>query len=272
MSPFDLTNLAALKAWLGLPPAPGPNDATLAALVTAASRSIYAALSRPSLLPSPYVETIDLETSRVTLRHWPVLQVTSVISRGIAVPPDENADLEASFGYALQPGDGVPPGKPQALDLFGHHHRPGRQSLVVSYSAGYAVQTETQTVPATALQLSAFSPYGPWASNLGATYKATGAPLTSVSASPGAGQYTVSAGTYGFSAADGGQSVSISYGYVPQDIAQAALELAAERFRAAERIGLRSKSIGGQETIAYDTSAMSAPIQAMLQPYKRTIL
>ena len=38
MSPFDLTNLAALKAWLGLPPAPGPNDATLAALVTAASR------------------------------------------------------------------------------------------------------------------------------------------------------------------------------------------------------------------------------------------
>ena len=30
MSPFDLTNLAALKAWLGLPSAPGPNDATLA--------------------------------------------------------------------------------------------------------------------------------------------------------------------------------------------------------------------------------------------------
>ena len=55
--------------------------------------------------------------------------------------------------------------------------------------------------------------------------------------------------------ADAGQSVSISYGYVPQDIAQAALELAAERFRAAERIGLTSKSMGGQETIAYDMSA-----------------
>ena len=134
------------------------------ALVTAASRSIYAALSRPSLLPSSYAETIDLETNRVTLRHWPVLQVTSVTSRGIAVPPDENADLEASIGYALEPGDGVPPGRPQALDLFGHHYRPGRQSLVVSYSAGYAVQNETQTVPAAApLQLSAFSPYGPWA-------------------------------------------------------------------------------------------------------------
>jgi hypothetical protein len=150
MSPFDLTNLAALKAWLGLPSAPGPNDVTLAALVTAASRSIYAALSRPSLLPFSYAETIDLETSRVTLRHWPVLQVTSVTSRGIAVPPDENADLEASIGYALEPGDGIPPGRPQALDLFGHHYRSGRQSLVVSYSAGYAVQNETQTVPAAA--------------------------------------------------------------------------------------------------------------------------
>ena len=51
MSPFDLTNLAALKAWLGLPSAPGPNDGTLGALITAASRSIYASLSRPSLLP-----------------------------------------------------------------------------------------------------------------------------------------------------------------------------------------------------------------------------
>jgi hypothetical protein len=273
MSPFDLTNLAALKAWLGLPSAPGPSDPTLSALVTAASRSIYAALSRPNLLPSSYAETIDLETNRVTLRHWPVQQVTSVRCRGIAVPPDENADLEASIGYALEPDDGVPPGRPQALDLFGRRYPSGRQSLVVSYSAGYAVQNEAQAIPAAApLQLSAFSPYGAWGSDLGVTYTSTGASLMAVSASPGAGQYMVSAGAYGFSAADAGQSVSLSYGYVPQDIAQAALELAAERFRAADHIGLKSKSIGGQETIAYDTGAMSAPIQSMLQPYKRVIL
>ena len=98
MSPFDLTNLAALKAWLGLPSVPGPNDATLTALVTAASRSIHAWLSRPSLLPFSYAETINLETSRITLRQWPVLQVTAVTWRGIAVLPDENADLEASVG------------------------------------------------------------------------------------------------------------------------------------------------------------------------------
>jgi hypothetical protein len=270
MSPFDLTNLAALKAWLGLPSAPGPNDATLAALITAASRSIYATLGRPSLLPFSYAETIDLETSRVTLRQWPVLQISSVTWRGISVPLDESADPEASFGYVLEPSNGVPPGQPQALDLFGRFYRPGRQSLVVSYSAGYAIQNEGQTVPsASPLQLTAFSPYGQWGSDLDVTYAQNGAPLTPVSASPSAGQYSVSAGTYTFSATDAGKSVSLSYGYVPQDIAQAALELAAERFRSAERIGLRSKSIGGQETIAYDTSAMSAAIQAMLQPYKR---
>ena len=86
---------------------------------------------------------------------------------------------------------------------------------------------------------------------------------------PGPGQYAVSAGVYSFAAADAGQALALSYGYVPQDLAQAALELAAERFRAAEHIGLRSKSIGGQETIAYDVSAIPAPVLAMLQPYKR---
>ena len=48
--------------------------------------------------------------------------------------------------------------------------------------------------------------------------------------------------------------MSLSYGFVPQDLAQAATELAAERFRASERVGLRSKSLGGQETISYDLS------------------
>ena len=104
MSPFDLTNLPALKAWLGLSPAAGPNDLTLTALITAASRSIYSALSRPSLLPQSYTEIIDLETRRITLRQWPVLQVTSVTLCGNAVPQDTNADLEASYGYCPPAG------------------------------------------------------------------------------------------------------------------------------------------------------------------------
>jgi hypothetical protein len=270
MSPYDLTTLSAVKAWLGLPATAGPNDATLAALVIAASRAITAALSRPGLLPQAYAETLDLETRRVTLRQWPVLEVNSVLWRGIVIPPDPNPDPEASTGYLLQPADEAPPGRPQTLDLFGAFFRPGRQSLVVSYRAGYAVQGETQTIPTAApFQLSALSPYGSWGSDLGVVYASSGATLAPVSLGPGAGQYTVSNGVYAFSAADAGQVVSIGYGYIPQDVAQAATELTAERFRAAERIGLKSKSVGGQETIAYDTSAISAPVLAMLQPYKR---
>ena len=269
MSPSDLTSLAALKAWLGLPAQAGPNDSTLAALITAASRAVYAHLSRPALTPQTYTETIDLETHRVFLRQWPVLDVSWVTWRGISIPVSRNADLDASSGYALQPADATPPGRPQALDLVGGYYRPGRQSLVVSYTAGYAVQGEVQTVSNSPYQVTASMPFGSWASDLGVTYAATGAALTPVAAAPSAGQYVASNGIYTFGAADAGNSMVLSYGYVPQDIAQATLELAAVRFRAAEHIGLTSKSIGGQETIAYDSSAMPPAVLAMLQPYMR---
>ncbi len=271
MSPFDLTNLAALKAWLGLPAGASPNDATLSALITAASRAIYAALSRPGLLPQSYSEVIDGERERLFLRHWPALQVTSVTLDGQAIPPAAPAGALPTLGYLLRADDdAAPPGRQQALDIFGRHVPRRRQNLVVDYVAGYAVQGEAQLVPAaTPWTVNALAPFGPWAMNLSVVYAATGAALSAVSATPTSGQYCVAAGAYTFSAGDAGAAVAISYGYVPQDIAQAALELAAERFRAAEHIGLRSKSLGGQETIAYDVSAISAPVLALLQPYRR---
>ena len=294
MSPFDLTNLAALKAWLGLPSAAGPNDATLGALITASSRSIYAALSRPSLLPQSYTDTIDLETRRVVLRQWPVLRVSSVTLCGNAVPQDTNSDLESSYGYALQPGDGIPPGRPQALDLFGldcwltpglwgYSYRAGRQSLIVSYTAGYAVQNEAQTVPtAPPYQAVAFQPYGAMASDLGVTYAypiiggeaqtipasppyqltaiqplgawaqdrgvsyaSSGAPLTAVAGIPTTGQYSVSAGVYTFSAGNSSAAVLISYGYIPTAGAPACLSRSStgRRLRGSTRSTRRPGSI-----------------------------
>jgi len=270
MSPYDLTNLSALKAWLGLPAGASPNDATLAALITAASRAVYAALSRPGLLPQSYSEVVDGESERLFLRHWPVLQVTSVTLEGEAIPPAAPASGRPTLGYLLRADDDAPPGRQQALDIFGRRVRPRRQNLVVDYTAGYAVQGEARAVPsATPWTLNALAPFGPWAMDLGVVYAATGAALSAVPAAPALAQYCVAGGAYAFSAGDAGAMVAISYGYIPQDVAQAALELAAERFRAAERIGLRSKSLGGQETIAYDVSAISAPVLALLQPYRR---
>jgi hypothetical protein len=259
-----------LKAWLGLPAGAGANDATLGALVTASSRAIYAALSRPGLLPQSYTELHDGDRHALMLRHWPVLQVSAVTWNGVAVPQIAAGRVEAAFGYVLRPGDLAPPGAPQALDLFGVLASHRRANVVVDYQAGYAVLGETQTIPAASpFALAALAPYGAWASDLGVVYAESGAPLAPVASAPAAAQYAVTNGVYSFAAADSGAAVSLNYGYVPQDLAQAALELAAERFRAADHIGQRSKSLGGQETISYDAAAISAPVLAMIQPYRR---
>ena len=100
-------------------------------------------------------------------------------------------------------------------------------------------------------------------------YASSGVALLPVSGAPNVGQYSVAGGVYRLSASDADATLSLSYGFVPQDLAEAATELAAERFRAADHIGLRSKSLGGQETIAYDLSGVSATVMALLAPYKR---
>jgi len=271
MSAFDLTTVANAKAWLGLPSEPTPSDTALAALVTAASRAIYAALSRTSLLPQIYTDAIDLETDRVYLANWPVRQVTSVVLDGLVVPPATSAGGSPKLGFLVQPGDIAPPGRPQALDIFGRLHHRRRQSLIVAYQAGYAVEGETWTAPSTAPYLIAVAtPFGVWASDLGVVYSNSDLALQLVKGAPAAGQYSVSGGVYQFSSSDAGAALSLSYGFIPQDLVQAATELAAERFRASERIGLRSKSLGGQETISYDLSGVSASVQALIAPYRRT--
>lgn len=50
-----------------------------------------------------------------------------------------------------------------------------------------------------------------YVSNVGVTYSPSGTPLTLVGSSPGVGQYTESAGVYGFNSADDGQLLAISY-------------------------------------------------------------
>ena len=272
MSAYDLTNVANVKAWLGLPSTPTLSDTMLASLVTAASRAIYAALSRTSLLPQAYTDSVDFETDRVYLSHWPVSQVSSVILDGLLVPPAAPASQTPAIGYLLQPGEKAPPGRPQAVDIFGRRVDRRRQNLVIAYQAGYAVQAETWTAPSLApYTLSAGAPFGPWASDLGVVYASSGLSLKAVKTAPTAGQYVVSSGVYQFSAADAGAGLALSYGYVPQDLAQAATELAAERFRAADRIGLKSKSLGGQETIAYDLSGMSDAVRMLIAPYRRVL-
>ena len=63
-------------------------------------------------------------------------------------------------------------------------------------------------------------------------------------------------------------SYTAGYATTPPDIGQAAVELVGEAFRRRDRIGLASKSLGGQEVIAFSLKDMNDTVRALLAPYQ----
>lgn len=61
------------------------------------------------------------------------------------------------------------------------------------------------------------------------------------------------------------------YAVVPPAVQQAVNELAGEAFRRRERIGQTSRTLGGQETVAFLTTDMNAAIKSMLAPYQSVV-
>ncbi len=190
----------------------------------------------------------------------------------MAAAPTPVAGVACAPGYLLEPWDGLPPGRPQALDLFGGIYRPGRQNVLVGYSAGYAVTSESATVPAPPgpYNVTAAAPFGPWASNSGIVY-AGGTALTGMIGVPAAGQYNVSNGVYSFAAADAGANVLISYGFIPAAINNACIEWVAERYRYRTRVGQSAQTVAGQMTSSYSLKDMPDFIRASLDPYRSVV-
>lgn len=58
------------------------------------------------------------------------------------------------------------------------------------------------------------------------------------------------------------------YATTPADLAQAAIELVGEAFRRRDRIGVSSKTLGGQEVVAFSLADMNATVKALLAPYQ----
>ena len=58
------------------------------------------------------------------------------------------------------------------------------------------------------------------------------------------------------------------YAATPPDLAQAAIELVGEAFRRRDRIGLSSKTLGGQEVVAFSLKDMNDTVRALLAPYQ----
>jgi hypothetical protein len=265
MAASDLTTFSAVNAWLASSAV--SSQSQVEGLITSISRAIYSGLQRPNILPMAYAETLNgNSSSQILLKNWPVISLGSVTLGTMPLIPAPNA---ASYGYILEPVDPTPPGRQQNLYFrFGRFHR-GLQNVAVSYSAGYQT-VETQTIaagPITALQ-----PYGAWASDQGVAY-ASGAALSRVASAPAQGQYaTNGGGGYTFNAADNGAAVTLTYGFLPADLAQACIEWTAARFKAQQSIGVRSKSLGGQEVISYDTGPMPDFVARMIQPFKRVTM
>ena len=274
MAANDLCRLADVKAWLGRTDT--NSDAVLTALIARASRQILSFLQRSVILPHTVTEIRDGNGGRfLMLRQWPVFSVTSLVVAGQTVPPSQPVGTMPGPGWVLEPWDGAPPGRAQEIVLhdywFGYPGTGNTQNTQIVYRAGYQVSGEPQTVVnATAI---VNAPYGAWASDVGVFY-ADGTPLVPVTGAPAVGQYQLTPntpGSYTFNAGDEGAVVLISYGFVPADLADACIELVSERFRYAQRIGEKTHSLGGNETVSFDNTRFTSIVAALLQPYRNLL-
>jgi hypothetical protein len=276
MTASDLAALSDVKAWLsGSSGIGSSDDALLARLITDVSGAIMAYLGRPSLTPRSFVERLDGDgKTRLFLRRYPVLAINSLLidNQTVSAAPVPAAGAPCAGGYLLEPWDGLPPGRLQALDVFGTCFHQGRQNVVVGYSAGYAVSGESAIVPARPgpYTVTAAGPLGPWASDSGVSY-ANGPALTPVAGNPSAGQYVVAGGVYTFAAADAGANMLLSYGFIPAAINNACIEWVAERYRYRTRIGQSAQTIAGQQTASYSLKDVPDFIRTSLDPYRSVV-
>jgi hypothetical protein len=275
-----LTTVANVEAWIGdiTPGSSAATDALIARLIAAASRAIYSRLGRPSLFPNTYTETRDgTGGPRLMLRRWPVTSVSALSIDGTSILAGSYgnaAGTDGLAGYFFETWDGMPPGRRPVLTLGSSvRFTRGAQNVTVTYRAGYQVTSEAATVDAAATpanSVTAQAAYGSWATDEGVTY-ADGTALTAVAGAPAAGEYQISTatpGVYIFNTADAGAGVLVSYGFVPSDIEEACIQLVSERYAYRSRVGVRSKSLGGQETMSYDRSPLPPEVMDMLMPYK----
>lgn len=261
--PFDLCRLADVRD------VPGSNDDEVQRLITAVSRTILTAINRPNILPHPVTETRRFGSGGIVLSEWPVTSVQSVAPAGSALRAAPAGSLTA--GFTIEPPDAAPPGRPQVLRI-GRGAPLGAPEATIAYTAGYQVTAEPAFVPVAApYTVVPIQAYGAWASDGGAAYVSGGA-LTLATGTPARGQYAVAPdGSYTFAAADAGSTVALTYGYVPADLANAAVDWIKDRIAYADRIGMQSKSLGGQETVSYKIAATPDFVMAAIRQYAAVV-
>lgn len=265
-----LTTLQAVKDWLDITIA--VSDSQLTRLIDSASRFIFNYLQRDTF------KTVDHSDytfqgngkDRWMLPYWPVISVASVGITGTNIPVSEAQNYgKRGPGFQVQKISPNVDGPAEIL-LWGYQFI-YRAPCIVSFTSGYQT-TETDVLakasPSDTTILVAPSTSGQWISNIGVTLD--GVAATEVDGTPTAGEYSVDAwGTYTFSADDNGKTAVFTYNYCPWDVAFACTQLIGEWWRRKDRIGVLSKTLGGQETITFSQKDMTDSIRGMLGNYIR---
>jgi len=257
----DLTTLAAVKRYLRVDQAEdqSKHDVELGRLISAVSAQVRSetgiAFDVPLLART---EGRDGDGGTVLLLdEYPVVSITSLTVDGVAIPVRPSV---TGYGYVLT---SAAIGR---IELVGYTFTKGTQNVSIVYRAGATVSDEAGTIPGTPYQLQAAQFF---AGDLGVKFAAGGAALTLVTGTPSANQYTVSSsGLYTFAAADTTKGVLISYGTIPADIQQAAIELVALAFTDESRIG-RSYQVVAGEVLDFRGGAQLAHARAILDGYRR---
>lgn len=269
-----LTTLAQVKAWLAIAAESTTSDAILSRLIASVSRFIYQKIDLLTVLPTDYNELRDgYGHNWIRPYYWPVLNVNSVVFNSQTVNTPSTGSPPGP-GYTItQPDFG-----PGRLVLHGYCLPRGKDQVVINYKAGFQETEELVIQPVFDTSDPPVAVSGTvdlsdlFAGDLGVT-SAESFPVTvftKVVSSPAPSEYTVTPdGVYGFNVLDVGNPVLVTYSYVPSDLAQAAVELIAGTFKEKEHIGVKLKTLGGQETIAYFQNQITPGIALLLNPYLR---
>lgn len=258
-----LTTLEQVKDYLGI--TTNQNDKFLTRLVDSASQFVLGWLGRESFQVRTYTQNFRGNGKTTTLVvNWPIRAVTSVGIGGTVVPASTigNAGLPGS-GYVVSDFRNAP----QSIDLYGYGFWQGAPSQIV-YSAGFRT-SETAIIPADPYKITPTTG-GQWTLDVGVTID--GVDAVKVSEDPTTGQYAVDEwGTYSFASADADKTAVITYDYAPYDVSFATTELVGEWYRRKDRIGVLSKTLGGQETVTFSQKDMGDSIKTSLQPYMNVV-
>lgn len=252
----DLTTLANVKSYLRREfsdPSYGSQDVELARLITAVSSEVRAACNQSLSVPAATVtERRHGDGSRrMLLNEGPIYSVTSVTVDGDTIPAQPSATED---GWFLD-GD--------VLELAGYYFTEGRGNVTIVYTAGFTV-SDPHTIPAAPYQVEAEYPF---AENVSVTI--AGAAATKVTGTPTAGQYAVTdAGLYTFAAADTGKAAVLVYGYRPQDLEDAVVQLVALKWYRAKAPAQSSLSVNG-DTLQFDGGAHYANAMGIVEKYRR---